>query len=117
MIAVIAYRPPEDAFDPGIRERIMPHLVAYSATRKEFGMAWRNQAMDPPRRELTHLIRKGIARRELRSKLDLELSLAQLLGPAIYWHIFLKRPNLDSRLLAEFVVDAFWSRFGLKRSK
>lgn len=113
MVAVLSYHPPER---PGMRERLMPHIVAYSATRQEFGNAWRNMAMDPPRRELTYLIKKGITKRELTPKIDLDLSLALLLGPALYWHIFLRRAYSDAKPLAEFVVDAFWSRFGVKKS-
>jgi len=92
---------------------MLPHFVAYSATKREFGMAWRNMSMEPPRKELTELITKGISKRELDPKLDLELSLALLLGPALYWHIFRKRPFTEAKPLAEFSVDAFWSRFGL----
>lgn len=114
MADVLSYRPPEDG---GLRERIMPHLVAYSATRKEFGMAWRNMAMDPPRKELTLLIKKGISKGELDAKVNLELALAVLLGPALYGQIFLKRTDREvlPRPLAEFVVDVFWARFGLKK--
>ena len=35
MVAVLAYRPPEDG---GMRQRILPHLVAYSARNAEFGL-------------------------------------------------------------------------------
>ena len=38
MLAVLSYRPPEH---PRMRDRILPHFVAYSARNKIFGTAWR----------------------------------------------------------------------------
>jgi AcrR family transcriptional regulator len=108
MAAVLCYRPAESAEK---RERIMPHLVAYSARNIEFGKTWRDMVMQPPRNELTHLLNLGMRRRLLRSRLDLDLSLALLLGPIIYSHVFLGRGSGDVRRLAEGVVDAFWRSF------
>jgi AcrR family transcriptional regulator len=112
MVAVLSYRPLEKA---DMRERIMPHFVAYSASNASFGMAWRNMVMEPPRQELKHVMKLAIKKRELPPKLDLDLSLALLLGPMIYWHVFLKRTAEDPKRLAEGVVDAFWRAFGLKK--
>ena len=109
MIDVLAYHPPENAEK---RERLVPHFVAYSALNQEFGTAWRNLVMEPPRRELTHLIRLGIKKRELQPKTDNDLSLALLLGPILYWHIFLRKSFADARALGTGVVDAFWRAYG-----
>lgn len=114
MIAVLAYRPKENAT---MRERILPHFVAYSATHTEFGNAWRNMAMEPPRRELRQLIWKGIQEGELSSDLDVDLCLAMLLGPILYWHIFLRKNTGDPTVLAEGVVDMFWRAFGSTRTR
>ena len=73
MAAVLAYSPPDHA---GLRERIMMHFVAYSASNAAFGMAWRNMVMEPPRRELKHLLMSGIGKEELSPDLDLNLELA-----------------------------------------
>jgi len=113
MIAVLAYRPKEDS---RMRDRILPQFVAYSATHQEFGNAWRNMVMEPPRRELRHLIGQAEARGEIRVDIDKEVCLSLLLGPLMYWHIFLKRTNADSRLIAEGVVDVFWRAFGARRN-
>ena len=113
MIAVLSYRPLEHA---DMRERIIPHFAAYSAANVSFGNAWRNMVMEPPRRELRNLLRLGIKRGELLPKLDIELSLALLLGPGLYWYIFLRRTLENPKALAEGVVDAFWSGFGLQKS-
>ncbi|HWF47372.1 MAG TPA: hypothetical protein VG168_10235, partial [Bryobacteraceae bacterium] len=74
----------------------------------------------------------GIDRGELSSTLNIELSLALLLGPMIYWHVFQKGPGEEGcvagregaritrasrsagiRQLATGVVDAFWRAFAL----
>jgi AcrR family transcriptional regulator len=112
MVAVLSYRPPEKA---DMRERIMPHFVAYSATNAAFGLAWRHMVMEPPRQELKHLMKLAIKKRELPPKLDLDLSLALLLGPIIYWHVFLRSTSEDPKRLAEGVVDAFLRAFSLKK--
>jgi AcrR family transcriptional regulator len=114
MAAVLSYKPPEN---PEIRERIMPHFLAYSATHAQFGLAWRNMVMEPPRQELKHLMKRGIKRGELPARLDFGLSLALLLGPIIYWKVFLTKTPEDPGDLAEGVVDAFWSAFGVKKRR
>jgi AcrR family transcriptional regulator len=114
MAAVLSYRPVEKA---EIRERVTPHFVAYSATNQPFGTAWRNMVIRPPRRELTRLMKAGIRKGELPSKLDIELSLAILLGPTFYWYIFLRKGTPDPRRMAQGVVDAFWKAFGTEKER
>lgn len=105
MIDVLAFRPAEN---PELRDRLMPHFVAYSAHNCEFGIAWRQMVMEPPRQELRQLIWRGIEKRELAETADSDLSLALLLGPMLYGHMFLSRSMSDPRVLATSVVDAFW---------
>ncbi len=111
MVALLSYRPPENA---EVRERILPHIVAYSARNRSFGVAWRKMVMDPRIRELRHLIESGIQKCELKPKLNIELAVGLLLGPMLYWHIFQKdrNPPEDFKPLAAGVVDAFWKAFG-----
>ena len=111
IVAVLSYRPEANA---QMRERIMPHFAAYSAN-PAFGKAWRNLVMEPPRRELTHLLKLGLRKGELAPGLDIDLALTLLLGPMMYWHVFLKRTTDDPKSLAEGVVDAFWKAFGRKK--
>ena len=113
MVAVLSYRPEEKA---ELRERIMPHFMAYSARNPSFSDTWRDTVMEPPRRELSHLLRLGITRGELSPKLDLDLSLALLLGPIMYWYVFLKRYSAKPDSLAEGVIDAFWRAYGLSKN-
>src|SRR5437870_5798389 len=114
MVAVLSYRPRGDA---GMRERITRHFAAYSAGNPSFGSAWRNMVMEPPRRELRHLLKLGIEKGELTADLDIENSLALLLGPILYWFIFFKGTEEKPTALAERVVDAFWRAFGVVGSR
>src|SRR5690242_12417530 len=109
MVAVLSYRPPECS---ELRERIAPHFMAYSARNPSFGDAWRDMVMEPPRRELRALLRKAVDKGELIPDLDDELSLSLLLGPIVYWFVFLRRKSPDPTALARSVVDAFYQAFG-----
>ena len=111
MIAVLSYRPPQNA---ELRERMTPHLMAYSASHPDFANAWRKMVMDPPRRELTHLLRQGIRKGELSPRLDTEVSLALLLGPLIYWHVYIGKRSDDPKRLVKKIVEAYWKAFGMK---
>jgi AcrR family transcriptional regulator len=132
VLAVLSYQPEENA---ELKERIMPQWIAYSARNPSFGRAWRHMVMEPPRQELRRILKLGIDRGEFSSALDLDLSLALLLGPMIYWHVFQKAPE-DGRMagkdgaraarasrsasirhLATGVVDAFWRAYGVTRDR
>jgi AcrR family transcriptional regulator len=108
MVAVLSYRPLEHV---ELRERITPHFMSYSASNISFGTEWRRMVMEPPRRELRHLMKLGIEKHEFAPDLNVDLALAILLGPMIYWYVFLKRTSVDPKRLAEGVVDAFWKAF------
>jgi AcrR family transcriptional regulator len=115
MVAVLSYNPQEHC---QLRERLLPHFVAYSASNQQFGMTWRKMVMEPPLRELKHLIQLGVDQGELAADLNLELALGLLLGPILYWHIFQKKLVDDRRLLAREVVEAFFRAFSrAKRPK
>lgn len=112
MIAVLAHQPPRARAE--LQRRITPHLIAYSARHPKFGDAWRNQAMEPPRRELTRLIKQGVQRGELEPQPDINFSLSLLLGPVLYRHIFLRSETSLAEKLPERVVHAFWLAFQAK---
>jgi AcrR family transcriptional regulator len=121
IVGVLAYKPEENS---ELRERIMPHLVAYSTRNVKFGHTWRQMVMEPPRRELRRLLQQGIAQGELDAGLDMELALALLIGPIIYSYVFLSRrpedkfqgpDSAERSRFAEGVVDTFWRAFGLCR--
>jgi AcrR family transcriptional regulator len=114
MIDVLSYRPPENH---ETQQRIMPHFMAYSARNPDFGLAWRNMVMEPPRRELKHLLKLGVVKGELSTDVDLDLSLSLLLGPILYWYVFLRKSLQNPKSLAEGVIDAFWRAYGVKTRK
>jgi AcrR family transcriptional regulator len=113
MIAVLAYRPDENV---ELRNRITPQFMAYSAKRAEFGDLWRKRVMQPPRGELSRLLKQAIKKGQL-EPMDLEMALAQLLGPIVYWYVFLRRTHQTPQPLASTVVDTFWRAFESKRRK
>jgi AcrR family transcriptional regulator len=112
LVAVLTYRPSEH---PDLRNRILPHLIAYSTRNRTFGAAWRKKVMEPPLRQLRRLIRQGIQRGELMPTLDEELGVGLLVGPMLYWHVFVKdTPAEELHRLASGVVDAFWKAFAVE---
>lgn len=110
ILAVLSYQKSEGS---DLRERVTPHFMAYSARNPAFADAWRNMVMEPPRQELRRLLRQAIDKGELIAALDVELSLSLLLGPIIYWYVFLRRKTVAPTALAEHVVDAFYRAFGV----
>jgi AcrR family transcriptional regulator len=110
--AVLCYRPQEHA---DVRERIMPHFMAYASRNPEIGHAWRNMVMDPPRRELKYLLELGIAHGVFPAKLDINLSLALLLGPILYWYVFLRQSDDSPKAVANGVVDEFFRAFAIRK--
>ena len=104
MKAFLAYEPP--AARAEIQRRLWPHLIAYSARNPEFGRAWRARVSERARSGLRRLLHRGMAAGTLPVVLDEELSVALLLGPMMYRHIF--GPAVDRRWLAAGVVESFW---------
>jgi AcrR family transcriptional regulator len=109
---VLAYHPIEHA---DLRARMMPQLMAFSAKNPDFADLWRKRVMDPPRRELTRLLKAAVKTGQLQT-IDLEMSLALLLGPIIYWYVFLRRSKENPRPLAESAVDTFWRAYAPTRA-
>jgi len=113
LVAVLAYQAEANA---ELKDRILPHFMAYAARQPSFGLAWRQMVMEPPRQELRQVLRLGIRKGELRPKLDIEVALALLLGPMIYCHVLQGgSAPLGRRHLAEAVADAFFRAFGISR--
>ncbi len=112
LVAVLAYQPPK--VRANMQERIMPHLIAYSARNPAFGVAWRRMVLEPPRRELSNLVAQGIQKGELSPTLETELALSLLLGPVLYQFIFRKGEPVVLGDLPEQVVDAFWKAFHIQ---
>jgi hypothetical protein len=109
-IAIILTRRPPDEFAE-VRDRMMPGLIAYSATHPEFGKAWRNCVMEPPRQELRSILRRAIKRGKLPPSVNLDLSMSLLLGPMLYNHIFGNPPRTPNDKLGKLTAEAFVRAF------
>src|SRR5271163_4759330 len=57
MIAQLRFDPAEDR--KALRERIIPHLMAYASHNRVFGAAWRNRVLDPVRVSLRKMMERG----------------------------------------------------------
>jgi len=114
-LATVLSRRPPDEFDEA-RNRLMPSMIAYSAFHHEFGMAWRRRVMEPPRRFVERIVRRGIERGSLRSDLDPEVAIALLLGPNLYTHIFQRERLPKVPDIGKEAAEAFWRAFAVKPS-
>jgi AcrR family transcriptional regulator len=113
MKSFLAYEPP--AASAEIQRRLTPHLIAYSARNPQFGRAWRARVSERARLGLQKLLHRGMDAGTFPVALDEELSVALLLGPMMYRHIF--GPTVDRRWLAEGVVDSFWKAYASSEVK
>jgi AcrR family transcriptional regulator len=89
-----------------VQKRLMPHLIAYSATNPEFGRAWKARVMERSRIAVKKLLRRGVESGIFPTTLDEELGFALLFGPMIFRHIFGSR--VDRKWLASGTVESFW---------
>jgi AcrR family transcriptional regulator len=113
-LTVVLTRKPPNEFDAP-RLRMTPSLIAYSAVHQEFGQAWRHRVMEPPRQCLKQVLRKGMQRGQLSRDLDIEASMALLLGPLLYSHIFQKEQKAGLPDIGPKAALAFWRAFGIEK--
>lgn len=110
LVAQLTYDPAADR--KAMRERILPHLVAYASHNLVFGQAWRARVITPVRVALRNTIERGKQRGILRGDLDPEVGLALLIGPLIYRNIFvLKHGGPAPPDLEAHVADSFLAGF------
>jgi hypothetical protein len=103
--AVLGYRPSTKVCEQ--QNRMMPHLIAYAARNRAFGEAWRARVMEPPIRQITHLLKRG-AKQGLFTGLDPIVGAALLLGPMMFRRIFPSAAKELPANLEKLIVDAFW---------
>lgn len=116
LIAQLNYQPA--AHRKEMKERIMPHMMAYSALNRAFGEQWRSRVLERPRAQLREMMKRGIALGKLVKSLDPEIGIALLLGPMLYRHIFVNR--LGGKLpvdLAPHVADTFLAAYAVKEQR
>jgi len=95
-----------------MKDKIWPHLMAYSARNRAFGDAWRAKVLEPARIGLTASIKRGEKLGVLKPGIDPEIGIALLLGPMMYRHIFAQRLGQNApKDLEVHVVDAFLAAF------
>jgi AcrR family transcriptional regulator len=111
-IAIVLGRRPPDEFD-GVRSRMMPSMVSYSALNREFGEAWRHRVMEPPRQSLKRILRRAIKAGQLPATLDLDTAMALLLGPLMYRHIFQREVSSNPHDIGEEIARTFWKAHAL----
>lgn len=105
-IATVLNRRPPGELDQA-RMRLTPAFVAYSAFHPEFGAEWRHRVMEPPRQSLKIILRRGMERGALPSDLNRETSMAMLLGPILYNHIFSTRDPEKRKDIGAEVAEMF----------
>jgi AcrR family transcriptional regulator len=99
-----------------MRERIMPHLIAYASHNQVFGVAWRSRVIEPARKALGNMMARGKQRGILRPDLDPEVGFALLLGPLIYRNVFLRKLGGKApQGLEVAVADSFLAASGAKQ--
>ncbi len=116
LIAQLNYQPA--AHRKEMKERLMPHLIAYSARNRAFGEQWRARVLERPRAQLREMMKRGIALGKLVKSLDPEIGIALLLGPMLYRHVFVNRfvGKLPADL-APYVADAFLAEYAVKEQR
>ncbi|MBM7079838.1 TetR/AcrR family transcriptional regulator [Micromonospora humida] len=85
-------------------ERIMPCLVPEVNRSPDHFQLYQN-IIEPRRKIMREVLRRGVATGELRADLDIEVAMALLTGPMLVQRLMRWHPELDDRLLPERVVD------------
>ncbi|WP_446219780.1 TetR/AcrR family transcriptional regulator [Micromonospora sp. IBHARD004] len=85
--------------------KIMPCLVPEVNRSPDHFQLYQN-IIEPRRKLMREVLRRGVASGELRADLDIELTMALLTGPMLIQRMLRWHPELDDRILPEPVVDA-----------
>jgi AcrR family transcriptional regulator len=113
LTTVLTRRHPEE-FDE-YHQRIVPALIAYSAVHQEFGKAWRNRVMEPPRLAVRTILNRSIDRGQLPHSINIEHAIALLLGPVLYIHIFPGESHLTKDDIGPAAAEAFCRAFAIEK--
>lgn len=111
LIAQLRYQPAADR--QALREKMMPHMIAYASRNQAMGVSWRARVVEPARVALANMVKRGEKSGILRPGIDPEIAIALLLGPMIYRHVFTaKMGGKAPKDLEVHVADAFLAAFG-----
>jgi AcrR family transcriptional regulator len=111
--AVLGRRPSEQRSE--MQTRIMPHLMAFATRNPAFGMAWRSRVMEPPRIQLTQLLKRAVELGQLPADLDYDLAVALLLGPMMYAKFMSLGGHKTPEDLPNRVAEAFWRAYAVTK--
>ncbi len=114
-VNVLIYQPSKERQE--MKNRILPHVMAYAARNRSFGDTWRSRILERPQSHLKMLVKRGMAQGQLVRNIDLESALAQLLGPSLYWYIFHGRKSGKTlpKDWAGKVVNTFWKAYARRK--
>jgi len=107
IVSVLSRRSPIQYSE--MQTRLMPHLMAYAARNPSFGLAWRARVMEPPRAEITRLLKRAVDCGQLSPDLDYDLAVALLVGPMMYRHVLSLINRKMPKDMPDRVVEAFWN--------
>ncbi|MEU0151204.1 TetR/AcrR family transcriptional regulator [Micromonospora fulviviridis] len=85
--------------------RIMPCLVPEVNRSPDHFQLYQNM-IEPRRKLMREVLRRGVDSGELRADLDIELAMALLTGPMLIQRVLRWHPELDERILPERIVDS-----------
>ena len=105
LTTVLSRRPPGE--HDAARTRITPMFIAYAAAHHEFGNAWRHRVTEPGRLALKRILNRGVERGLFPADLDLELSIALLMGPMLYRHVLGKGMASKLEDIGPMVAETF----------
>jgi len=116
LIAQLQYQPAADR--KALREKTVPHMIAYASRNQVLGAAWRTRVIEPRRVALANIIKRGEKRGALRHGIDPEVGIALLLGPMMYRHVFSQKLGQKGpKDLEVQVADAFLAAFGTGKQR
>jgi AcrR family transcriptional regulator len=116
LIAQLQYQPAADR--KALREKMVPHMIAYASRNQTLGAAWRARVVEPARVALANMIKRGEKRGVLRRGIDPEIGIALLLGPMIYRHVFTSKLGAKApKDLEVHVAEAFLAAFAPQKRK
>ncbi|MBY8875343.1 TetR/AcrR family transcriptional regulator [Micromonospora sp. PLK6-60] len=84
--------------------KIMPCLVPEVNRSPDRYQLYQN-IIEPRRKLMREVLRRGVASGELRADLDVELTMALLTGPMLIQRMLRWHPELEERMLPEQIVD------------
>lgn len=113
LIEILSQQPPPQY--AGLRQRIMPHLIAYASRNPKFGHAWRMLVLNPPRTQLTRVLERGVARGLLSSSLSTELGVSVLFGSLFYRYVVKLAEPEKPDPMREQIVDTFLMAYATPR--